>query len=276
MFSRVSPTTARKTAAVEPVTIGCALLLGACSFACQARRSPLERLSPSATSAAVPPSAAGVAPRTAEPAQNPYLTEPSTHASTDVNVAMQLPQPLLEPTPEQDPSQYVAANPPWPATLTEIYGSELIRRIKETAQREGTKGVLINAWASWCGPCKVEMPLLLELDRRYEKRGIDVWFVSVDKSTEAARVEAVLRERAVPAPHYVVKGRLGYFKEALSPIWKGSLPSTFLFDADGRLRYYWGAQVFESELVPVLDDFLAGKPIDGMANFKVRRGSTDR
>lgn len=223
------------------------------------------------------PPVATAASETKPSAPNSYLTAPPDPqaAPSDVNVPMQLPQPLLEPTPEQDPSQYVPANPPWPGTLTEVYGSELIRRVKETARAKGTKGVLINAWASWCGPCKVEMPLLLDISRRYAARGIDVWFVSVDKSTEAAQVEAVLKERAVPSPHYVVKGRLGYFKEALSPIWKGSLPSTFLFDADGRLRYYWGAQVFESELVPVLDDFLEGKAIDGMANFKVRRGSTD-
>src|SRR5690606_13106946 len=102
--------------------------------------------------------------------------------------------------------------------------------------------VLINAWASWCGPCKTEMPMLQDIRRRYAERGIDVWFVSVDKSEQADQTRAVLKERVINPPHYVVKGRLGYFKEALSPIWKGSLPSTFLFDASGRVRYYWGAQ----------------------------------
>ncbi len=185
---------------------------------------------------------------------------------------MDLPQPIAEPTPEQDPSQYVPADPAWPSALTEVYGSELVSKVREAARTRGTKGVLINVWASWCGPCKTEMPMLLDVREQYAQRGVEVWFVSVDKSSEAEQVQAVLRERTVPTPHYVVKGRLGYFKEALSPIWKGSLPTTFLFDGEGRVRYYWGAHVFESELVPLLDDFLAGKRIDGMANFKVRRG----
>lgn len=213
---------------------------------------------------------------TAAPAtENPYLP-PNVNTDTeasDQHVSMELPQPLAEPSPEQDPSQYVAADPPWPASLTEVYGSELVEQVKEAARSRGVKGVLINAWASWCGPCKTEMPLLLEVRKRYAERGIDVWFVSVDKSADAEQVNAVLKERSIPEPHYVVKGRLGYFKEALSPIWKGSLPSTFLFDASGRVRYYWGAHVFEHELLPLLDDFLAGKHIDGMANYKVRRGA---
>lgn len=186
---------------------------------------------------------------------------------------MALPQPLAEPSPGQDPSQYQPVNPPWPLGLVEVYGSELVNLVKQAARTRGTKGVLINAWASWCGPCKTEMPMLMKVRREFAKRGIEVWFVSVDKSEQAADVSAVLKEREVPEPHYVVKGRLGYFKEALSPIWKGSLPSTFLFDGDGRARYYWGAHVFENELVPLLDDFLAGKLVDGVANFKVRRGA---
>ncbi len=205
---------------------------------------------------------------------NPYLTTPaaSVEAPQGPHIAMDLPQPLAEPTPDQDPSQYVPAEPPWPGSLTEVYGSELVGKVADAARTRGTKGVLINVWASWCGPCKTEMPMLLDIREQYAQRGIEVWFVSVDKSSEAEQVRAVLKERAVPPPHYVVKGRLGYFKEALSPIWKGSLPTTFLFDGEGRVRYYWGAHVFESELVPLLDDFLAGKKIDGMANFKVRRG----
>lgn len=242
------------------------ILVAALAVACQTQRSPADQ--PSEASAVAP-----AAISTSLPA-NPYLTKPTAESAALPydSVAMALPQPMLEPTREQDPSQYEAANPAWPSDFTEVYGSELVSQVKLAAQTKGTKGVLINAWASWCGPCKTEMPMLLEIRQRYAKQGIEVWFVSVDKSDQAEQTRAVLKERGIEAPHYVVKGRLGYFKEALSPIWKGSLPSTFLFDAEGRVRYYWGAHVYENELIPLLDDFLAGKLVDGMANFKVRRG----
>lgn len=197
--------------------------------------------------------------------ENPYVSD---QPNASHHVAMQLPQPVLEPTPAEDPAQYVEASPPWPSSLTPVYGSELVAKVKAS----GKRGVLINAWASWCGPCRVEMPMLLELRETYAERGIDVWFVSVNQSSEADQVLEVIKERKVPAPHYVAKGIIGYFIDALSPIWQGSLPSTFLYDGEGELRYFWGAHVFEEELTPVLDDFLAGKSIDGIANVQVRKG----
>lgn len=248
-------------------------LLIALSTSCQKRSSntsPSEPASSTRNAAPAPPAAVPAAAT-----DNPYLTKPTTQPNSALpyeSIAMALPQPLLEPSPTEDPSQYQPVNPPWPPEFTEVYGSELVNLVKQAAQSRGTKGVLINAWASWCGPCKTEMPMLMKIRQEFAKRGIEVWFVSVDKSEQAADVGAVLKEREVPRPHYVVKGRLGYFKEALSPIWKGSLPSTFLFDGEGRARYYWGAHVFENELVPLLDDFLAGKLVDGVANFKVRSG----
>jgi thiol-disulfide isomerase/thioredoxin len=258
-----------------------ALTALASSTACNRRTASEQASSTSGASSGQPASAqAQKAPPASTPnaaplgTTTPYLPVGTEgEEASDQHLPMDLPQPLAEPTPEQDPSQYVPADPPWPDSLTEVYGSELVEKVKEAARTRGVKGVLINAWASWCGPCKTEMPLLLDVRKRYAERGIDVWFVSVDKSADAEQVNAVLKERSIPEPHYVVKGRLGYFKEALSPIWKGSLPSTFLFDANGRVRYYWGAHVFEHELLPLLDDFLAGKHIDGMANYKVRRGA---
>ena len=207
-------------------------------------------------------------PSQPKPVQADPPPSPSSRPLPYKNVAMILPQPLPEPSPAEAPELYEPITPPWPEPLTPVFGSEIVARVKSS----GKRGVLINAWASWCGPCKVEMPLLLEIRQRYLDRGIDVWFVSVDKPEQAQRVLEVLQERKVPQPHLVARGHLGYFKEALSPIWKGSLPSTFLFDAGGRVRYYWGAQILEGELTPLLDGYLAGKAIDGAANYRVRRG----
>jgi thiol-disulfide isomerase/thioredoxin len=211
---------------------------------------------------------AGQSPSAIAPIEraNPYREEKSGLALPH-HKAMQLAQPVLEPTPSEDPSQYAPAAPPWPDSLTPVYGSELVERIKAS----GKRGVLLNAWASWCGPCKVEMPMLVKLRETYKQRGIDVWFVSVNQSAEAQQVVQVLRELNVPAPHYVAKGLISYFIDALSPTWQGSLPATFLFDGTGRLRYFWGAHVFEEELEPVVEAFLAGKAVDGVANVQVRR-----
>lgn len=55
-----------------------------------------------------------------------------------------------------------------------------------------TPVLVLNLWATWCAPCREEMPTLAELDRRFEGRGLDVVAVSVDSLAMRAEAEALL------------------------------------------------------------------------------------
>jgi thiol-disulfide isomerase/thioredoxin len=156
-----------------------------------------------------------------------------------------------------------------PRGLTLIDGPTLLSRVRETKAR----GVVINVWASWCGPCKAEMPMMLKLQQEFGNQNLEFVFVSVDSLDKLRPVIELLQEYQIALPGYVAMPPLADFKAALSPRWQGSLPSTFLFDPTGKLRYWWGAQVFEEEIRPILKGFLAGEHIDGEANFKIRRGA---
>lgn len=146
--------------------------------------------------------------------------------------------------------------------------------VLEKVQSSEAKGVVVNVWASWCGPCRVEIPMLLELQERYGKDQLEFLFISVDSPDAAEPALAVLKERKLPLPGYLAQPPLSAFKAALTPRWRGSLPATFLFESTGQLRYWWGAQVFEHEITPILQGFLAGEAIDGEARFQIRRGGT--
>ena len=156
-----------------------------------------------------------------------------------------------------------------PTNTRIVLGSEVVRSTRDP-NRTGT---LVNVWATWCGSCQEEMPMLLKVRQRYATRGIDVLFVSVDEPKAAGKVQATLRALGAAGPTLIADPELGRFKRALSPIWRGALPSTFLYDNQGRLRYFWGAQAMEGEVVPIIEGLLAGKPIDGMANFSVTAGA---
>jgi hypothetical protein len=54
------------------------------------------------------------------------------------------------------------------------------------------------------------------------------------------------------------------------------LPATFLYDAAGKLRYFWGGPAYEHEILPVIEGFLAGKTIDGEATFGLAPGHVGR
>ena len=93
------------------------------------------------------------------------------------------------------------------------------------------KVVLVDIWASWCGPCKEEMPLLDELAGRLKKKGVQIIAVSIDEDKESA--EAFLSSRpswSLTAAHDP-KGKL---PEALHP---AKMPSSYVVDAEGIIRY---------------------------------------
>src|SRR5690348_4671888 len=61
--------------------------------------------------------------------------------------------------------------------LPVIAGDELIGRIR----RSGNKGVIVTAFASWCDPCREELPLLNAAAPKIANRGVPIWVVSMDE-----------------------------------------------------------------------------------------------
>lgn len=162
----------------------------------------------------------------------------------------------------------------WPevGTLSPIRADQLLARARST----GKKGTIVNAWASWCGPCREELPMLASLAKNLAAQSIDVVLVSVDEPEDRSKAEAFLRSFDIKLPAYLAARPLGDFKEGLNPRWPGMLPASFLFDSAGKLRYFWGGEAFENEIVKVIDGFLSGKPIDGEADFALAPGATSK
>lgn len=87
--------------------------------------------------------------------------------------------------------------------------------------------LLINYWATWCGPCRQEMPLLDTLYRKYHDRGLDVIGISLDEPGDAARMRQVGRQVSYP----VVMAEQATLSGA-SRVW--GVPMNYLLDAEGR------------------------------------------
>jgi len=159
-----------------------------------------------------------------------------------------------------------------PAGIVLVDGNDVLR----LGKAEGGKGFVVNVWASWCGPCKREFPMLIGLREAYKKAGIAILFVSVDE--EATRDAAVrfAEEQGLLDTILVAKPPLENLKAALNPRWAGMLPATFLYDAQGKLRYYFGGPVYENELSPVVFGLARGEPIQGEAIFGLAPGMDGR
>jgi len=102
----------------------------------------------------------------------------------------------------------------------------------------GDKTVLVNVWATWCGPCVEEFPSVVKLQRMYPRR-LKVIFISADFPEDRGRALAFLRRQGVDWPTWFKTGPDRAFINSLWPEWSGALPFTRIVNKWGRTTAYW-------------------------------------
>jgi thiol-disulfide isomerase/thioredoxin len=118
------------------------------------------------------------------------------------------------------------ASPPGPApvfTLASRAGQDV-----SLAQYKG-QVVMINFWASWCGPCRQEMPLLESIYKKYNKMGFTMLGVNVEPDSNAANEWL----KATPVSFPILYDR----DSKVSKLYDvAGMPSTVIIDRTGKLR----------------------------------------
>lgn len=122
-----------------------------------------------------------------------------------------------------------------PVTLGEIDA----RGIKELINNASSgKLRLINIWATWCGPCIVEFPDLVVIDRMYRGRPFEFITISADKQAKKADVLRFLQGQQASNKNYIFnKDDVYEMIEAVDPAWQGALPYTLLIEPGGKIIY---------------------------------------
>jgi thiol-disulfide isomerase/thioredoxin len=108
---------------------------------------------------------------------------------------------------------------------------------KKLSQLRG-KVVVLNMWATWCGPCVHEFPDLVKLDQAYRRRGVAVIGLSMDDAGQAPKVvPPFLTKQGATFPVYRHKpGDPMEVVGVFDKYWNGSIPVTYIFDQSGRLK----------------------------------------
>ena len=125
----------------------------------------------------------------------------------------------------------------------------------QTLEQYRGRVVVLNFWATWCVPCRAEMPLLVEIQNRYAARGVVVIGASADE--EGARVEIT---------KFIEDFRITF------PIWTGAttghmqrmglgeaLPATAIIDRDGQITFRIIGVLERKDLTRRLHYLLSGK-----------------
>ena len=111
--------------------------------------------------------------------------------------------------------------------------------VKSLARNEGGKKLrLINVWATWCGPCVIEFPDIVSLNRIYRGREFEVVTVNADEAGKREKaLEFLKSEQASTRNLAFDKGDPYALIEAVDPKWQGALPHTILVAPGGEVIY---------------------------------------
>jgi thiol-disulfide isomerase/thioredoxin len=113
------------------------------------------------------------------------------------------------------------------------------------------KVILLNFWATWCGPCKVEIPWFMEFQQKYQDKGFTV--VGISSDDEPAALKPFVAQYKMNYPVLQGLGR-DDVHEAFGPVY--GLPTTLLIGRDGRIcKKHMGLSPkaeFEKEILGLL------------------------
>jgi len=91
--------------------------------------------------------------------------------------------------------------------------------------------VVLNFWATWCVPCREEMPLLIGLQKRYEAQGIVVIGASADERRTQKAIPSFVRKQKISFPIWI-----GATTSEMQRLGLGeALPATAIIDRDGQI-----------------------------------------
>jgi thiol-disulfide isomerase/thioredoxin len=116
---------------------------------------------------------------------------------------------------------------PIPINVKDLNGKTI-----STAKLKG-KVILIDFWATWCAPCRVEMPNVIKLYKKYNSKGFEIVGISLDKDRKS--LDKYLATYNMVWPQYFDGN--GWQNSVASQYKVRSIPATYLVDRKGKIRY---------------------------------------
>ncbi len=127
---------------------------------------------------------------------------------------------------------------------------------KLISERKG-KVVLVDFWATWCVPCRKEMPLVAKLEAKLKAKGFVVVTISSDELDNESAARAYLKEAGITTTGYIKAPKDDdAFIRQIDPKWGGELPALVLYDRTGKKVKVWKGETAIAEIETAVSKLL--------------------
>lgn len=128
---------------------------------------------------------------------------------------------------------------------------------QKLVQSNKGKVVVYDFWATYCAPCRAELPKLIDLDKRLRAKGFALVTISADEPEDADKAAKVIDQAGAPKPAYLKSAKKDEdFINVVDRKWSGALPALFIYDKNGqRVRSFIGdtdISIIEKSIRPLL------------------------
>jgi thiol-disulfide isomerase/thioredoxin len=132
-----------------------------------------------------------------------------------------------------------------------------VNSVKELVKNNSDKLRLINVWASWCPPCQIEFPELVNINRMYRNRDFEMVTISVDEPKTRNNVLPFLKKQQASCKNYRYTSEdKDLFADALDRHWPGGIPYTIIVKPGGEIIYRQLGEIYPLEVKKTIVEYL--------------------
>ncbi|HEX4003286.1 MAG TPA: TlpA family protein disulfide reductase [Candidatus Acidoferrales bacterium] len=146
---------------------------------------------------------------------------------------------------------------------------------KNMIARYHGRPVLVTFWATWCGPCRDEYPMIVSLAKEYGPQGLVVIGVSLDEDADLPLARKFLADAHPGFANYRQKPGtdIDAFYQGVNPDWRGTMPETDFYARDGHLARYFVGQKTRDAFVQAIRLIMIATDSDNIGKGRPSTGN---